>query len=231
MTEQFGRRANCRPHTTNAASFIPPAGLVSHDKGMLISMEKVAARFAAFTLLSRAVSAPSPGTQLLALLPHTNLRTTSESSPHAVIGFGRPLADQTTTGSQVAARNLLMLKRRRSESNRRIKVLQTSALPLGYAAEKSDEGGGVGDEEKEAFFHPEPFGPHPFKSGRRDLNPRLRPWQGRTLPLSYSRVSVLKFYRFARSCQAGPRKAMPVAYLTRPRPLEDTSASILPPNN
>jgi hypothetical protein len=24
-------------------------------------------------------------------------------------------------------------------------------------------------------------------SGRRDLNPRLRPWQGRTLPLSYSR--------------------------------------------
>src|SRR5262249_47928520 len=26
-----------------------------------------------------------------------------------------------------------------------------------------------------------------FWSGRRDLNPRLRPWQGRTLPLSYSR--------------------------------------------
>ena len=25
-------------------------------------------------------------------------------------------------------------------------------------------------------------------SGRRDLNPRLRPWQGRTLPLSYSRA-------------------------------------------
>ncbi len=24
-------------------------------------------------------------------------------------------------------------------------------------------------------------------SGRRDLNSRLRPWQGRTLPLSYSR--------------------------------------------
>src|SRR5215207_10995921 len=31
---------------------------------------------------------------------------------------------------------------------------------------------------------------HHFRSGRRDLNPRLRPWQGRTLPLSYSRVSV-----------------------------------------
>ena len=28
-------------------------------------------------------------------------------------------------------------------------------------------------------------------SGRRDLNPRLRPWQGRTLPLSYSRSAPL----------------------------------------
>ena len=27
-------------------------------------------------------------------------------------------------------------------------------------------------------------------SGRRDLNPRLRPWQGRTLPLSYSRSTA-----------------------------------------
>src|SRR5208337_4865802 len=27
-------------------------------------------------------------------------------------------------------------------------------------------------------------------SGRRDLNPRLRPWQGRTLPLSYSRSNI-----------------------------------------
>ena len=46
--------------------------------------------------------------------------------------------------------------------NRRIAVLQTAALPLGYAAKKK-------------------------WSGKRDLNPRLRPWQGRTLPLSYSR--------------------------------------------
>src|SRR5438270_2584416 len=28
-------------------------------------------------------------------------------------------------------------------------------------------------------------------SGRRDLNPRLRPWQGRTLPLSYSRSAEM----------------------------------------
>src|ERR1700688_3937608 len=39
---------------------------------------------------------------------------------------------------------------------------------------------------------PEPHGtllsrPKNIWSGRRDLNPRLRPWQGRTLPLSYSR--------------------------------------------
>jgi hypothetical protein len=31
------------------------------------------------------------------------------------------------------------------------------------------------------------WSPHEIWSGRRDLNPRLRPWQGRTLPLSYSR--------------------------------------------
>jgi CheY-like chemotaxis protein len=29
-----------------------------------------------------------------------------------------------------------------------------------------------------------------YWSGRRDLNPRLRPWQGRTLPLSYSRSAA-----------------------------------------
>ena len=32
-------------------------------------------------------------------------------------------------------------------------------------------------------------------SGRRDLNPRLRPWQGRTLPLSYSRSLIAFKYR------------------------------------
>src|ERR1043166_3814911 len=31
-------------------------------------------------------------------------------------------------------------------------------------------------------------------SGRRDLNPRLRPWQGRTLPLSYSRSGATLDY-------------------------------------
>jgi hypothetical protein len=42
-----------------------------------------------------------------------------------------------------------------------IKVLQTSALPLGYAA---------------------------TESGRRDSNPRPPPWQGGVLPLNYFRI-------------------------------------------
>ena len=32
-------------------------------------------------------------------------------------------------------------------------------------------------------------------SGRRDLNSRLRPWQGRTLPLSYARITRSHFRR------------------------------------
>jgi hypothetical protein len=41
-------------------------------------------------------------------------------------------------------------------------------------------------------------------SGKRDLNPRLQPWQGCTLPLSYSRIlpfQWLKITRFAFRCQ------------------------------
>jgi hypothetical protein len=53
-----------------------------------------------------------------------------------------------------------------------IEVLQTSALPLGYRATEKTPAQGEGWQ---------------LWSGRRDLNPRLRPWQGRTLPLSYSR--------------------------------------------
>jgi hypothetical protein len=33
-------------------------------------------------------------------------------------------------------------------------------------------------------------------SGKRDLNPRLRPWQGRTLPLSYSRIQGTRMIIF-----------------------------------
>ena len=38
-------------------------------------------------------------------------------------------------------------------------------------------------------------------SGRRDLNPRLRPWQGRTLPLSYSRSKNLILSAAISLCQ------------------------------
>src|SRR5690242_21381554 len=56
-----------------------------------------------------------------------------------------------------------------------IEVLQTSALPLGYRATEKTPAQGEGWK---------------LWSGRRDLNPRLRPWQGRTLPLSYSRSAA-----------------------------------------
>ena len=39
-------------------------------------------------------------------------------------------------------------------------------------------------------------------SGRRDLNPRLQPWQGCTLPLSYSRSTKRRFTVEPRFCQA-----------------------------
>ena len=38
--------------------------------------------------------------------------------------------------------------------------------------------------------------------GRRDLNPRLQPWQGCTLPLSYSRSTKRRFTVEPRFCQA-----------------------------
>ena len=72
--------------------------------------------------------------------------------------------------------------RRGAESNRRIKVLQTSALPLGYRAILCDEIL-TGPLTRETLAEARAK----VWSGRRDLNPRLRPWQGRTLPLSYSR--------------------------------------------
>src|SRR6056297_2890958 len=59
--------------------------------------------------------------------------------------------------------------RRHPDSNRRMEVLQTSALPLGYAAINK-------------------------WSGRRDLNPRLQPWQGCTLPTELLPLNEQKIY-------------------------------------
>ncbi len=89
--------------------------------------------------------------------------------------------------------------RRRSESNRWIKVLQTSALPLGYAALILKR------KAKAALASCSSVGLRPKTwSGRRDLNPRLRPWQGRTLPLSYSRSASLILSARISFCQPKP---------------------------
>ena len=83
--------------------------------------------------------------------------------------------------------------RRGSESNRRIKVLQTSPLPLGYRALKlrypQNQELSTSSLEIRSHSKTPSWGGlrSDIWSGRRDLNPRLRPWQGRTLPLSYSR--------------------------------------------
>src|ERR1700733_10605632 len=73
--------------------------------------------------------------------------------------------------------------RRGSESNRRIKVLQTSPLPLGYRAPAQY----VSVPCKKSPSRVEDWSGRKLWSGRRGSNPRHRPWQGRALPLSYSR--------------------------------------------
>src|SRR5579863_4071907 len=80
--------------------------------------------------------------------------------------------------------------RRGSESNRRVKVLQTSPLPLGYRA-PAPYVSVPGEKSPPAESK---LGLKRNWSGRRGSNPRHRPWQGRALPLSYSR-STQKLYR------------------------------------
>ena len=63
-----------------------------------------------------------------------------------------------------------------------MEVLQTSALPLGDGAVRTE----CEESGKKKW------------SGKRDSNPRLRPWQGRTLPLSYSRSPNFEIYRNTR---------------------------------
>src|SRR5437667_6592073 len=83
-----------------------------------------------------------------------------------------------------------------------VEVLQTSALPLGDGADRTKKQRRVRQDppscaDATACLTPEESG-SPSRSslacqasegwsGKRDSNPRLRPWQGRTLPLSYSR--------------------------------------------
>ena len=80
-----------------------------------------------------------------------------------------------------------------------MKVLQTSALPLGDGAVRAE----CEDPGQKKW------------SGKRDSNPRLRPWQGRTLPLSYSRSSNFENYGNTRLQPSSRRLAVPA--LARPR--------------
>ena len=72
-----------------------------------------------------------------------------------------------------------------------MEVLQTSALPLGDGAVRRESQTSMEEE----------------WSGKRDSNPRLRPWQGRTLPLSYSRSALLQkiAYHLDRVASSGPK--------------------------
>ena len=71
--------------------------------------------------------------------------------------------------------------RRGPDSNRRIKVLQTSPLTTWVPRLVGDLWGQLHTAASLCRIEK-------IWSGRRDLNPRLRPWQGRALPLSYSRL-------------------------------------------
>ena len=87
----------------------------------------------------------------------------------------------------------LQKKRRRSDSNRWIEVLQTSALASWLRR-------------------------HIFLSGRRDLNPRQSRWQRETLPLSYSRFILWSWSGSNRrpfDCQSNalPTELQPLNFL------------------
>src|SRR5580692_8920796 len=84
--------------------------------------------------------------------------------------------------SPVKSSNCRKVWRRGSESNRRIKVLQTSPLPLGYRAPAQY----VSVPSGKSLSARENLREEKW-SGRRGSNSRLQPWQGCALPLSYSR--------------------------------------------
>jgi hypothetical protein len=97
-------------------------------------------------------------------------------------------ADWRPNGSDVQKSSRAMcLKtwRRGPGSNRRIKVLQTSPLPLGYRALAGMPFVRVRPTLNPA--QPSSGATDTDWSGRRDLNSRPSPWQGDALPLSYSR--------------------------------------------
>ena len=83
-----------------------------------------------------------------------------------------------------------------------VRVLQTHALPLGYAAVEE-------------------------WSGRRDSNPRPRPWQGRILPLNYFRLNT-GVAGFEPTMTESKSVALPLGYT--PKVLMGRMRGIEPPN-
>src|SRR5262245_62142131 len=144
-----------------------------------------------------------PARRYMYLLPEQGFR---RSIPREALIIGRcetrsnaVLAGRETCRCLWTARRTKRGWRRRSELNRCMEVLQTSALPLGYAAEGGTRhpipiekgaviiGAACGLEQAASMD----VGFRRFGwSGKRDSNPRLQPWQGCTLPLSYSRPVV-----------------------------------------
>ena len=116
-----------------------------------------------------------------------------------------------------------------------MEVLQTSALPLGDGAGRTNcVGAGKSGRESDAgttarvgagemhhrFVIRRPLADQASEgwSGKRDSNPRLRPWQGRTLPLSYSRsrrkLSVTHAFETGQDSPAAPPLVTPDATTT-----------------
>ena len=81
--------------------------------------------------------------------------------------------------------------RRGSGSNRRIKVLQTSPLPLGYRA--PGHTAYLTAPDTRSRFRGVYRRRRVFWSGRPGSNRRHLPWQGSTLPLSYSRPAKVEY--------------------------------------
>ena len=84
-------------------------------------------------------------------------------------------------------------RRRLSDSKRHEVTVQGIGAPSprpserAAASEPRERSGDLGAPASERVRGPGTKSPDQNWSGKRDSNPRLRPWQGRTLPLSYSR--------------------------------------------
>src|SRR3954467_8089820 len=119
-----------------------------------------------------------------------------------------------------------------------MEVLQTSALPLGDGAGRTScfgagESGRVleGATTARAGAGQQHHQRSERWSGKRDSNPRLRPWQGRTLPLSYSRsrrnLSVTHGFETGQDSPAAPPLVTPDATMTSLRGVSGGTSQVL----